>query len=175
MMRCADGSERAECPVASILLDRLRLRSEEEDALRAALDAGEKAVLRAREEDATVDGDRFLVLDADEGWRGATGSTPDGSFYRATATVVACAFPPCPTATAVPLDEGGELLVDRVDLGVTEKAADAATLDRASAALRAPGGVLVVGHVAAAPCATTACGPVLFAKEFFLRVGERAP
>jgi hypothetical protein len=171
---CADGTEQAECYVSSITLSGIGLSAREEADFRTALESG-KALVKAKTYKKKFNSITLGTLKANEGWLGATGSTPDGTFYRTADNGVRCITAPCPSTTAAQLNGGGnDYNVIDVKLGNTATPADQETLDRAHQALATSEGILVAGGVALPKCLPTAkCGPWVSASEFYLRVVRR--
>jgi hypothetical protein len=172
---CADGTEQAECYVSSITLSGIGLSAREEADFRGALESG-KALVKAKTYKKTFNGTTLGTLKASEAWVGATGSTPDGTFYRTADNGLRCIKAPCPSTTAAPLNGvGNDYNVIDVKLGSTATPADAETLDRAHQALATTDGILVAGGVALPKCqpSATSCGPFVSASEFYLRVVRR--
>lgn len=171
---CADGSKQADCYVSAIQLTGVGLSQREESEFRTALESG-KALVKARTYKNKVAGKWVGLLKANEAWRGATGSTADGSFYRAADNGVRCITAPCPSTAASTLNSNDSHNVINVNLSNTEIPADEATLNRASAALATKDGILVAGGLALPKCVAgaTQCGPFVTAQEFYLRVTRR--
>jgi hypothetical protein len=172
--RCADGSLQPECYVSAIQLTGIGLSDREESELRTAVESG-KALVKARTYKKKWNGIWLGTLKANEGWLGATGSvdgTFDGTFYRAADNGIRCITAPCPSTTAYPLNGAGDPTnLVKVNLTTTANPADAATLDRATAALGTKEGILVAGGVALPKCLPgSKCGPFLTASEFYVRV-----
>ncbi len=173
---CADGSRQAECYVAALKLTGLGLSEREESELRDAAFAG-KAIVKGRISKAEKNGKNgttYGTLNATEGWVGATGSTPDGTFYRVSDSGVRCVRAPCPTTTLAELNGTTEYNLLSVNLNNTASLSSEASLDRAARALSTPEGFLVVGSVGMPKCRPDSdCGPFVTASEFYLRVVRR--
>lgn len=171
--QCADGSKQPECYVSAIQLTGIGLSSREESELRVAVESG-KALIKARVYKKKLNGTYYGTLKANEGWLGATGSTPDGTFYRAADNGIRCITAPCPSTTVSKLNGHDQYDVIDVDLEHTATPADQATLDRAAEALATKDGILLAGGVALPKCVPgSACGPFASASEFYLRVTAR--
>jgi hypothetical protein len=172
--RCADGTLQEECYVATLSLKGMKLSQREEDELASAAASG-KALLKVRAYKTKINGGTWGTLKASEGWIGATGSTPDGTFYRAYDNGIRCVRAPCPTTSVAPLN-GGETsnLVD-VILDQTATPASAELLDRASQSLASSDGLLFAGSLLFPKCrpSATTCGPKAIASEFYVRVTAR--
>ena len=78
-------------------------RTREESEFRGAVESG-KALIKARTYKKKFNGRPYGVLKASEGWLGATGSTPDGTFYRVADNGIRCITAPCPSTTAYGLN-----------------------------------------------------------------------
>jgi hypothetical protein len=170
---CADGTSQAECYVGAIQLTGVGLSTREEADLRVAVESG-KALVKGATYKKTVNGSIVGTLKANEGWVGATGSTPDGTFYRAANNGIQCIKAPCPSTTAYQLNGKDTHNVVEVRLGQTSTPAAQASLDLAGQALGTKDGVLVAGGVATPKCGPdSGCGPMLIATEFYLRVLPR--
>jgi hypothetical protein len=171
---CADGTKQAECYVSSFSLGGIGLSAREESELRGAVETG-KALVKARMYKQKFNGTVLGTLKANEGWLGATGGTPDGTFYRAADNGMRCVKAPCPSTTAYALNGGGDdYNVIKVGFASTATPASQESLDRASAALGTTEGVLFAGGIALPKCLPTAnCGPFATVSEFYLRVTRR--
>jgi hypothetical protein len=170
---CADGSKQAECYVSSMTFGGMGLSAREESEFRGALETG-KALVKARMYKQTFNGIKLGVLKASEGWVGATGSTPDGTFYRVADNGIRCIKAPCPSTTAYGLNSADDHNLIKVNFASTATPADQDSLDRASAALGTTEGVMIAGGIALPKCLPTAnCGPFATASEFYLRVTHR--
>lgn len=171
--QCADGSKQAECYVSAIQLTGIGLSAREEADLRGAVESG-KALIKARVYKKKLNGTYFGTLKANEGWLGATGSTPDGTFYRAADNGIRCIKAPCPSTTVAELNGSAQYNVIKVNLTSTATPADQATLDRAAQALGTKDGILLAGGVALPKCVPNSnCGPFASASEIYLRVTRR--
>lgn len=171
--QCADGSKQPECYVSAIQLTGIGLSAREEADLRGAVESG-TALVKARVYKKKVNGTYYGTLKANEGWLGATGSTPDGTFYRAADNGIRCITTPCPSTTVAQLNGNAEHNVIKVNLDGTATPADQATLDRAAEALGTKDGVLLAGGIALPKCIPGSnCGPFATASEFYLRVTRR--
>jgi hypothetical protein len=167
---CADGSKQAECYVSAIQLTGIGLSAREEEDFRMAL-VGGKALIKARLYKAKFNGTYYGTLKASEGWQGATGSVPDGTFYRAADNGIRCIMAPCPTTTAAELNGSDSHNLISVQLGTTATPASQTALDRAAAALATKEGILVSGTIAVPKCMPQSnCGPFALTSEFYLRV-----
>lgn len=173
LTRCADGSLQADCYVESIQLDGIGLSTREEDAFRGSLEDG-KALIKARTYKTRINHATYGTLKANEGWLGATGATPDGTFYRAADNGVRCVKAPCPSIGATALNGAGNDY-NVIAVGFSGTSADASAVDRAQQAIGTSEGVLVAGGVALPKCLPTAtdCGPNLVPTEFYLRITKR--
>ena len=170
MTTCADGSKQAECYVSAITLSGVGLSAREESELRGAVETG-KALMKARMYRSKFNGVTFGTIKASEGWLGATGSTPDGTFYRVADNGIRCIKAPCPSTTAYGLNGADDHNLIKVNLASTATPADQDALDRASVALGTKEGILIAGGIALPKCLPTAnCGPFATASEFYLRV-----
>jgi Kazal-type serine protease inhibitor domain len=172
---CADGTSQPECYVASIELNGVGLSPREESEFRTALEAG-KALIKARTYKKTWKGHTLGVLKGNEAWLGATGSTPDGTFYRAASNGIVCITAPCPSTTAYKLNASASesYNVIAVHLDSTANPADDASLNAAQNALGTTEGILLAGGVALPKCLPGSnCGPFVSASEFYLRVTRR--
>lgn len=171
---CADGSKQAECYVSDITYAGIGLSPREEAHLSSAVEGG-KALLKARLYRKKFNGTKYGTLKASEGWLGATGSAPEGTFYRAADNGIRCIMAPCPSTTVAELNGRTKYNVDSVNLTGTVTPADQATLDRASQALATKDGILIAGGVATPRClpASHCGGPLATASELYLRVTPR--
>lgn len=170
---CADGTRQAECYVADIQFTGLGLSEQEEQNFRAAFESG-KALIKSRMFGFKFQSSRFGRLKASEGWLGATGSTPEGTFYRAADNGIRCITTPCPTTTAYGLNSAEDHNVLRVNLDSTELPAEPATLERAANLIGTKEGILFAGGIALPKCIPGSnCGPFATASEFYLRVKRR--
>lgn len=168
--RCGDGTLQAECYVSAIQLGRTGLSALEQEQLLGAAAEG-RAVLKAATYKKSFNGTPIGLLKASEGWLGATGSAPAGSFYRAADNGIRCIKAPCPSTTAYRLNGRDDHNVINVLLENTAKPASPESLDRARQAIGTREGVLVAGSVAIPRCLPNAsCGPLLLAQEFFIRM-----
>lgn len=167
---CADGSKQAECYVSAIGLSGIGLSAREESELRGAVETG-KALMKARMYKSKFNGLTLGTLKATEGWLGATGSTPDGTFYRVADNGIRCIKAPCPSTTAYGLNGADDHNLIKVNFASTATPADQDALDRAAAALGTKEGVMIAGGIALPKCLPNAnCGPFATASEFYLRV-----
>ena len=170
---CADGSKQAECYVSSMTYGGIGLSAREESEFRGAFESG-KALVKARMYKQKFNGHTLGVLKASEGWAGATGSAPDGTFYRAADNGIRCIKAPCPSTTAYGLNNADDHNLIKVNLGNTATPADQDSLDRAATALGTTEGILFAGGIALPKCLPTAnCGPFAMVSEFYLRVTRR--
>jgi hypothetical protein len=170
---CADGSKQAECYVSAIQLSGIGLSAREEEELRAAVESG-KALIKARVYKTKLGGTFYGKLKANEGWLGATGSAPEGTFYRVADNGIRCIKAPCPSTTAAQLNGHDDHDVIKVNLEGTATPADQATLDLAAQALGTKDGILIAGGIALPKCMPGSdCGPFATATEFYLRVTPR--
>ncbi|MDB4939358.1 MAG: hypothetical protein JWP87_6330 [Labilithrix sp.] len=170
---CADGSKQAECYVSSITYGGVGLSAREESELRAAVEGG-KALIKARTYKQKWNGLVLGTLKASEGWLGATGGAPDGTFYRAADNGIRCIKAPCPSTTAYGLNGAEDHNVIKVNLANTATPADQATIDRATQAIGTKDGILFAGGIALPKCLPNSnCGPFASASEFYLRVVRR--
>lgn len=167
--RCADGSMSAECYVSDVQLN-LGLTDRENAAFDAALNDG-KALVKARMYKKRFGGTTLGLLKASEGWLGATGSTPDGTFYRVADNGIRCIKAPCPSTSAFELNGNSQTNVIAVHLDQTATPADPDLLARANEAVGTSQGILVAGGVALPKCmpSATSCGPFVTATEFYTR------
>jgi len=167
---CADGSLKAECYVGSIQLHNLGLSEREQTDLAAALGES-KALVKARTYKTRAFGQTIGTLKASEGWMGATGSAPEGTFYRAGDNGIRCITTPCPSTTVDGLNGAEDHNVIDVRLGGTAIPADEAALARAANTIGTREGILLAGGVALPKCRPgTNCGPFATATEFYFRV-----
>ncbi|MEO8799910.1 MAG: DUF6748 domain-containing protein, partial [Polyangiaceae bacterium] len=170
--QCADGTKQPECYVSSITFGGIGLSAREESELRDQVESG-KAIIKARTYKSTFHGTVLGTLKANEAWVGATGSTPDGTFYRVADNGIRCITAPCPSTTATALNgeaSGSHDVID-VKLDNTANPADQDALDRASQALGTHEGILLAGGIALPKCKPGSnCGPFVSASEFYLRV-----
>lgn len=171
--QCADGSKQAECYVSAIQLTGIGLSDREETEFRAAVESG-KALIKARVYKKKFNGTYYGTLKANEGWLGATGSTPDGTFYRAADNGIRCITTPCPSTTVAQLNGNDSYNVIKVNLANTATPASQESLDRAAQALGTKDGILLAGGIALPKCLPNSnCGPFASASEFYLRVERR--
>ncbi len=171
--RCADGTMQDECYVSSISLKGVGLTTREEDEVRGAVESG-RALIKARTYKTRAFGRIIGTLKASEAWVGATGSTPDGTFYRAADNGMRCVTTPCPSTTASALNGGDDYDVIDVELEQTETPAEQEVLSRGQQDLGTEQGILVAGGVALPKCIPgSKCGPLLIASEFYVRVTRR--
>lgn len=176
--RCADGTKQAECYVSAIQLTGIGLSAREESELRVAVEGG-KALIKARTYKKKLNGQQIGTLKANEGWLGATGSTPDGTFYRVADNGIRCVTTPCPSTTAYTLNSNDQHNLVEVNLQGTATPASQESLDRAGQALGTKEGILLAGGIALPKCAPPApginsnCGPFASASELYLRVTRR--
>ena len=167
---CADGTKQAECYVSGITLSGVGLSAREESELRGAVETG-KALIKARMYRSKFNGLTLGTIMASEGWLGATGSAPDGTFYRVADNGIRCITAPCPSTTAYGLNGADDHNLIKVNLASTATPADQDALDRAAAALGTKEGIMIAGGIALPKCLPTAkCGPFAMASEFYLRV-----
>lgn len=171
---CADGSKRDECYVQAITFGGVGLSEREEAEFRAAFEDG-KAIVKARTYKTTSMGAVLGTLKANEAWIGATGSTPDGTFYRIADNGIRCIQAPCPSTSAYELNGKNSYNLVSVRLDGTETPADEDTIARANQAIGTADGILLAGGVALPKCKpnTPDCGPFASASEFYLRVTRR--
>ncbi|MDB5214893.1 MAG: hypothetical protein JWO86_2820 [Myxococcaceae bacterium] len=170
---CADGASQAECYVSSITFNGIGLSAREADEFRANLEAG-KALVKARSYKTKFNGTTLGTLKASEAWVGATGSAPDGTFYRTADNGIRCITAPCPSTTAYALNAGDDHNVIDVRLGNTATPADQATIDLAKQAIGTKDGILIAGGIALPKCKPGSnCGPLAIASELYLRVTRR--
>jgi hypothetical protein len=172
--QCADGTFQEECYVATIQLSGIGLSTREETEFRGAVETG-KALIKAKTYKSKFNGHTIGTLKANEGWLGATGSTPDGSFYRVADNGIRCITAPCPSTSAYTLNGNDSHNLVKVQLENTATPADQATLDAAAQAIGTKDGILIAGGIALPKCLPTAtkCGPFATASEFYLRVTRR--
>lgn len=170
--RCIDGSLQAECYVESIQLKGIGLSAREEDGFRGAVEDG-KALIKARLYKKKINGHTYGTLKANEGWLGASGASPDGTFYRAADNGLRCIKAPCPTTSATPLNGAGSS-TNLVSVSFAATSANQDAIDRASQALGTSEGVLVAGNIALPKCGPQSanCGAFLTPSEFYLRVAS---
>lgn len=169
--RCADGSMQAECYVSEITVNGVGF-SEREKAEALERITGGKAVVKARQYKKAFGGSILGTLKANEVWLGATGNTPEGTFYRAADNGVRCITTPCPSTSAFELNGTESHNVTRVLFGTT---ADDASKDAAQNALGTREGVIVAGGVLLPKCPpkTAGCGPLVSAREFYVKAVPR--
>lgn len=172
--RCVDNTLQDECYVESIQLTGLNLSQREQDEVSGAMAQG-NTVLRVRAYKKRINGANYGLLKANEAWVGATGSTPDGSFYRIADNGTRCITTPCPSTSATTLNSNDSHNLLRVSLDQTETAATPELLDRAESAIGTEEGVIIAGGVALPKCMAQAknCGPFATATEFYLKVTRR--
>lgn len=171
--RCADGTRQAECYVSSIQLGGAGLSAREEADVRGPLEDG-KALVKARMYKTRWKTLTLGTLKANEAWLGATGSTPDGTFYRAADNGIRCVTAPCPTTSLYALNGGDQHHASELRLDATATPADQASLDRAARAVGTKEGILLAGGILIPRCiAGSRCGTVAVASEFYLRVARR--
>jgi hypothetical protein len=167
---CADGKKAAECYVSTVDLGGVGLSQHEQDSVRTAVESG-KALVKAKAYKRRWTGQWVGSLRATEAWLGATGSTADGTVYRAADNGIRCIKAPCPSTTVSALNQSDSHNVVDVKLDQTAVPADQATLERARAALATKDGLLVAGGLAMPKCVPNAnCGPWVSATEFYFRV-----
>ncbi len=170
---CADGSRQAECYVSSVTYGGIGLSAREEDELRGAVESG-KALIKARTYKKKFNGNYYGTLKANEGWLGATGSTPDGTFYRAADNGIRCITTPCPSTSVSQLNGSSSYNVIDVKLGNTANKASQESLNTAAYALGTKDGILIAGGIALPKCIPgSKCGPLATASEFYLRIVRR--
>lgn len=172
--RCADGTLQNECYVSDISLSGLRLSDQEEADFQSSLAEG-KALIKARSYRYTFRRTRLGRLKASEGWLGATGSTPDGTFFRVADNGVRCITTPCYSTTAYGLNGADDYNVLRTHLENTTIPADETSLFLGQTAMATREGVMVVGYIYTPRCLPNSidCGPGIGAQEFYLRVKRR--
>lgn len=172
--RCADGSMQPECYVASITLGGSGLSAREQADAVAQIQSG-KALVKARTYKTRFNGHTLGTLKGTEVWLAATGSTPDGTFYRAADNGVRCITTPCPSVSASELNGKSSHAVIDVVLEQTATPADQDILSRANAAVGTQEGILVAGGIILPKCRamTPDCGPKVIATEFFTRMTPR--
>ena len=177
---CADGKLAEECYVGNVQLTGLGLTEDQQSDFRAKLYAGEAIVKARTYKNTTMGGKTFSgigQLKASEGWLGATGSKPQGTFYRAANNGIKCIKAPCPSMTISPLNSPASesSLVTRVDLKSTDNKASSDALAEASTELVTSAGILIAGNHLLPKCMPTAtnCGPLAIATEFYLPVRNR--
>lgn len=168
---CADGSKQAECYVGSIELKNVGLSDRETADLAEAVANG-KAIVKAKTYKKKVGGSVIGTLKANEGWRGVSGATPDGTFYRTANNHIQCITAPCPTTSAYTLNSNDEQHLLSVALDQTQPPADENAIFRANNAIATDEGILIAGGIQLPKCAAGAkdCGPRAVASEFYLRV-----
>ncbi len=171
---CADGSKQAECYVSGVDLAPLGLSEREASDLLASVAEG-KALVKARVRRTKFGATTIGSLAAVEGWLGATGSAPDGTFFRAARNGLVCKTAPCPTTTAFTLNTNDSHPVIDTILTSTTDPASAEALDRAARSLGTKQGILVAGGLMLPKCAvpSPSCGPKVIATEFYLPVVAR--
>lgn len=170
---CADGSKQDECYVSDIQLSGIGLSAREEQDFRAAVESG-KALVKARTYKHKWNTTTLGRLKANEGWLGATGGTPDGTFYRTADNGIRCIKAPCPSTTAYGLNSADDHNVIRVNLESTVNPADPDVLARAQSAIGTREGILIAGGIAIPKCIPNShCGPFATASEFYTRVVRR--
>jgi hypothetical protein len=171
--QCADGSKQAECYVSAIQLTGIGLSAREEADFRGKVTSG-KALVKARLYKKSFNGTSFGTLKANEGWLGATGSAPDGTFYRVGDNGIRCIKAPCPSTTAAELNGHEQHNVVKVNLASTAVPASQESLDSAAQALGTKEGILLAGGIALPKCVPGSdCGPFASASELYLRVTAR--
>lgn len=168
--RCMDAIYRTECYVGNVNLAALGLSDNEASDFRGVLDEGKGLVRAAFAKNAMFP--QIAELKVAEGWEGATGSTPSGTYYRAADNGIRCITAPCPSTSAFKLNSATSQHVNNVDLEGTATPADADTLAAAGDALGTKTGVLVAGGISTTKCVpqSSSCGTALRATEFYLPV-----
>jgi hypothetical protein len=156
--RCLDGFRRTECYVGAIDLAGVPGG----EAARAALVAG-KGLLEGSFV-ATAGVSSVATLAATAAWKGASGATPTGSFYRVSPSGIACITAPCPTMRLAKLNATtASRTFDTLTLNRTTPLATSADRTAAAAeALREPG--ILVATTARSSART------VVASEFYRRV-----
>lgn len=172
--RCADGSLQDDCYVSSIQLTGIGLSAREESDLLAKVASG-GALVKAKTYRTKFNGISIGTLKASEGWVGATGSTPDGTFYRIADNGIRCITAPCPSTSAYTLNDNDSHNLVKVELTSTATPADQASLDAAGEAIGTKDGILIAGGIATPRClpGAASCGPFASATELYLRVNPR--
>jgi hypothetical protein len=170
---CADGSRQDECYVESIKLTGIGLSAREEADLRFAVESG-KALVKAKTYKKKWNGITLGTLKANEGWLGATGSTPDGTFYRTAHNGIVCITAPCPSTSAYALNGKDQHNLIDVVLDQTATPASPESINAAQSALGTKEGILIAGGIQLPKCIPgSMCGPKAVASEFYLRVTRR--
>lgn len=172
--RCADGNLRNECYVSEITLGGMRLSDREASEFMGSLAEG-KALIKARAYRHRFSRTWLGKLKASEGWLGATGSTPDGTFYRVADNGTRCVTTPCPSTTAYGLNGAEDHRLIRSNLENTESPAEETSLFQAQNAIGTREGIIIAGGIAIPRCLPSArdCGPFASASEFYLKVTHR--
>ena len=168
---CADGKRAAECYVADISTSRIQLSSREDYEFKSSFGAS-KALVRAAMTRVQIDGRSLGRLNASEAWLGASGSLPDGTFFRAADNGVRCITTPCPTTGLRSLNVGESYNALAVGVAQTVSKADEQKQDKALQLVATKGGLLFAGSVQMPKCMVGArnCGPRGVAAEFYLPV-----
>ncbi len=171
---CADGTKQAECYVSSFGYNGMNLSQREQDEFKAAFENG-NGLVKARMYKTKWNGITLGVLKANEGWVGATGSKPEGTFYRAASNGIVCITAPCPSTSVYELNGKSSHNVIDVKLDDTATPASQDLLDRAANALGTKEGIMIAGGVQLPKCAalTPDCGPKAVASEFYVRFTRR--
>ncbi len=172
--RCADGSMQPECYVSKITLGGTGLSALEQAEAIAQIESG-KALVKARTYKTRFNGITLGTLKGNEVWLGVTGSTPDGTFYRAADNGVRCITTPCPSVSAFELNGKDSHAVIDVVLDQTATPADPDALRRAQTAVSTQEGILVAGGILLPKCRamTPDCGPKVVATELYTRMTPR--
>ena len=155
---CLDGVRRAECYVASVNLAAVPGA----EAVRPLLESG-KGLVEGKLV-ATPGVSAVATLAATAAWKGASGATPAGSFYRVSPSGIACITTPCPTMRLTKLNStAAARTFDALTLTRTSPLASVADRSAAAAeALREPG--ILVATTASTTARTIA------ASEFYRKV-----
>ena len=170
---CGDGSRQAECYVSAISLASAGLSLREESEFHESLEAGQ-GLVRARMYKQHWNGHTLGTLKATEAWVGATGGTPNGTFYRAYDNAIRCIQAPCPSTSADELNGNGSHDLIDVVLTQTPSLAPNEALAVAQEAVGTRQGMLLAGAIQLPKCtAGTNCGPTAIASEFYVQVKPR--
>jgi hypothetical protein len=168
--KCADGKMAEDCYVPGIELKNIGLSAREEADFRGAVESG-KALVKGAIYKKTWNGVVLGTLKANEGWLGASGATPDGTFYRAAPSGITCVKAPCPSTRVFGLNGADSHNVIDVRFDTTSPKASDDAIARAESASWTKDGVLLAGGVAIPKCLPNSnCGPFATSTEFYLRV-----
>ena len=154
---CLDGVRRSECYVGA--LDYASVPGV--DGVREALESG-KGVLEGTLTP-TANFATTATLKVSAAWRGASGATPNGTFYRVGPSGIVCITTPCPTLKTTKLNTTTTRTFSSLRLASTSPVASLA--DRNGAMTEASNGT---GILVASTSSTT--GSTVTASEFYRKV-----